>query len=258
MVASSDMSHYLPDDVTREIDQRALEPLLALDAGALYRTVRDEDISMCGDPAGDGDAGLCAWRAARTRRRWSPTRPRPTPSAIATGGRLRGRADRLMSRPRRRRERGSRWRPAAPLRSDRCCSARVDRRAGRRRCPSPRPSPAPARRGPRRARAHVAVLVPVQHQLAAHARDDPLQRARDRAARARSVPVGHRRVVQRQDAELPAAAGSAAPRARAAARRPPSRRPAAAARAARSTGRPPPPRPRTRTTGNSLARRRRS
>jgi hypothetical protein len=48
VVASSDMSHYLPDDVTRDIDQRALEPLLRLDAGALYRRVRDEDISMCG------------------------------------------------------------------------------------------------------------------------------------------------------------------------------------------------------------------
>jgi AmmeMemoRadiSam system protein B len=48
VVASSDMSHYLPDDVTREIDQRALEPLLRLDAVGLYRRVRDEDISMCG------------------------------------------------------------------------------------------------------------------------------------------------------------------------------------------------------------------
>ena len=48
VVASSDMSHYLPDDVTREIDQRALEPLLRLDAPALYRRVHDEDISMCG------------------------------------------------------------------------------------------------------------------------------------------------------------------------------------------------------------------
>jgi AmmeMemoRadiSam system protein B len=48
VVASSDMSHYLPDDVTREIDQRALEPLLKLDAAALYRRVHDEEISMCG------------------------------------------------------------------------------------------------------------------------------------------------------------------------------------------------------------------
>jgi AmmeMemoRadiSam system protein B len=48
VVASSDMSHYLPDDVTRQIDQRALEPLLRLDPLGLYSRVRDEDISMCG------------------------------------------------------------------------------------------------------------------------------------------------------------------------------------------------------------------
>jgi hypothetical protein len=48
VVASSDMSHYLPDDVAREVDRTALEPLLAFDPSALYRTVRDNDISMCG------------------------------------------------------------------------------------------------------------------------------------------------------------------------------------------------------------------
>jgi MEMO1 family protein len=48
LVASSDMSHYLPDAQTRAIDQTALEPLLAGDPGRLYRTVIDHDISMCG------------------------------------------------------------------------------------------------------------------------------------------------------------------------------------------------------------------
>ena len=48
VVASSDMDHYLPDEETRQIDARALEPLLALDAAGLYRRVHDEDISMCG------------------------------------------------------------------------------------------------------------------------------------------------------------------------------------------------------------------
>lgn len=48
VVASSDMSHYLPDAEARRVDQEALEPLLALDAGRLYRTVRERDISMCG------------------------------------------------------------------------------------------------------------------------------------------------------------------------------------------------------------------
>ncbi|HKE17368.1 MAG TPA: AmmeMemoRadiSam system protein B [Kofleriaceae bacterium] len=48
VVASSDMSHYLPDEVARRIDRMALEPLLAFDPGGLYRTVRAHEISMCG------------------------------------------------------------------------------------------------------------------------------------------------------------------------------------------------------------------
>ena len=48
VVASSDMSHYLPAPAARAADHRALEPLLALDAEGLYRRVHDEDISMCG------------------------------------------------------------------------------------------------------------------------------------------------------------------------------------------------------------------
>jgi hypothetical protein len=48
VVASSDMSHYLPDDVTRTIDRRAIEPMLACDAARLYDVVERDDISMCG------------------------------------------------------------------------------------------------------------------------------------------------------------------------------------------------------------------
>jgi len=48
VVASSDMSHFLPDDVAREVDRVALEPLLDFDPSGLYRTVVDNDISMCG------------------------------------------------------------------------------------------------------------------------------------------------------------------------------------------------------------------
>lgn len=48
LVASSDMSHYLPDDEARTVDHQALEPLLAGDPSALYRTITDHDISMCG------------------------------------------------------------------------------------------------------------------------------------------------------------------------------------------------------------------
>jgi AmmeMemoRadiSam system protein B len=48
VVASSDMSHYLPAAAARAADHRALEPLLALDAEGLYRRVHEEEITMCG------------------------------------------------------------------------------------------------------------------------------------------------------------------------------------------------------------------
>ncbi|MGZ3427274.1 MAG: AmmeMemoRadiSam system protein B [Polyangia bacterium] len=48
VVASSDMSHYLPDDVTRTIDQQAIAPMLACDPARLYDVVERADISMCG------------------------------------------------------------------------------------------------------------------------------------------------------------------------------------------------------------------
>jgi AmmeMemoRadiSam system protein B len=48
MVASSDMTHYEPGPVAREKDQRALDRILALDPSGLFRTVREENISMCG------------------------------------------------------------------------------------------------------------------------------------------------------------------------------------------------------------------
>jgi len=48
LVASSDMSHYLPARVARAKDERALERFLALDPRGLYEVVQREDISMCG------------------------------------------------------------------------------------------------------------------------------------------------------------------------------------------------------------------
>jgi AmmeMemoRadiSam system protein B len=48
VVASSDMSHYLPDDDCRRIDQVALEPLLAFEPERLHQTVHSGGISMCG------------------------------------------------------------------------------------------------------------------------------------------------------------------------------------------------------------------
>jgi hypothetical protein len=48
MVASSDMSHYIPADRARELDLKAIACVLRLDAEGLYRTVRDNRITMCG------------------------------------------------------------------------------------------------------------------------------------------------------------------------------------------------------------------
>jgi AmmeMemoRadiSam system protein B len=48
VVASSDMSHYLPAAEARARDERALERLLALDPRGLHEVVRREHITMCG------------------------------------------------------------------------------------------------------------------------------------------------------------------------------------------------------------------
>lgn len=48
IVASSDMSHYVPAAVARKKDHLAIERILALDAQGLYNTVRQEEITMCG------------------------------------------------------------------------------------------------------------------------------------------------------------------------------------------------------------------
>lgn len=48
ILASSDMSHYLPDKTARQLDEKAINRILALDPGGLYDTVMHEKISMCG------------------------------------------------------------------------------------------------------------------------------------------------------------------------------------------------------------------
>jgi hypothetical protein len=48
VVASSDMSHYLPARTARAKDHRALERVLALDPEGLHAVVRAEGITMCG------------------------------------------------------------------------------------------------------------------------------------------------------------------------------------------------------------------
>lgn len=48
LVASTDMSHYVPEEEARKKDFMAIEKILRLDARGLYETVIAEDISMCG------------------------------------------------------------------------------------------------------------------------------------------------------------------------------------------------------------------
>ena len=48
IVASSDMSHYVTDSEARVKDKSAIDNILKLDPEGLYRTVKDEGITMCG------------------------------------------------------------------------------------------------------------------------------------------------------------------------------------------------------------------
>jgi hypothetical protein len=48
VVASTDMSHYIPATAARRLDAMALERVVALDPDGLYEVVTREDISMCG------------------------------------------------------------------------------------------------------------------------------------------------------------------------------------------------------------------
>lgn len=48
VVASTDMSHYLPRDEAALQDRKAIDAILAMDPEGLHRVVRREGISMCG------------------------------------------------------------------------------------------------------------------------------------------------------------------------------------------------------------------
>lgn len=48
LVASSDMSHYVPDETARRMDSLALKEMLDLNPEGLYNTVAENRISMCG------------------------------------------------------------------------------------------------------------------------------------------------------------------------------------------------------------------
>jgi AmmeMemoRadiSam system protein B len=48
IVASSDMSHYVSDELARKKDSKAIDRILSLDPEGLYEIVEKERISMCG------------------------------------------------------------------------------------------------------------------------------------------------------------------------------------------------------------------
>jgi AmmeMemoRadiSam system protein B len=49
VVASTDMSHYVHDDVAKQLDQKAIDRIVSLDPEGLYEVVARERISMCGN-----------------------------------------------------------------------------------------------------------------------------------------------------------------------------------------------------------------
>lgn len=48
VIASSDMSHYLPEDEARRRDTAALDAILSMDIIELFRIISEFDVSMCG------------------------------------------------------------------------------------------------------------------------------------------------------------------------------------------------------------------
>jgi len=48
IIASTDMSHYLPDDLARKVDALAIDKIKNFDPEGLYNTVLENKISMCG------------------------------------------------------------------------------------------------------------------------------------------------------------------------------------------------------------------
>ncbi len=65
LVISSDMSHYVPAEVARIQDRKAIDRVLAIDPEGLLRVVEDEEISMCG--IAPAVAGLAAARLLGAR-----------------------------------------------------------------------------------------------------------------------------------------------------------------------------------------------
>ena len=82
IVASSDMNHYESDAITRVKDRIAIEPILCLDARAVYDAVTQQHISMCG--FGPAVAMLTATKKlAQLQPNWSNTQPQAMSAATA-------------------------------------------------------------------------------------------------------------------------------------------------------------------------------
>ena len=48
VVASTDLSHYIPRNLASHLDGLVLDRICSLDVPGMYRTVRDNRVSMCG------------------------------------------------------------------------------------------------------------------------------------------------------------------------------------------------------------------
>lgn len=48
VIASTDLSHYVPKEVAKRKDTMALDAIRAMDAKALFKTVEENNITMCG------------------------------------------------------------------------------------------------------------------------------------------------------------------------------------------------------------------
>ena len=51
VIASSDFTHYQPDEIARQIDHKAIDRILALDIEGFYRTLIEERLTICGGGA---------------------------------------------------------------------------------------------------------------------------------------------------------------------------------------------------------------
>ncbi|MGQ9622662.1 MAG: AmmeMemoRadiSam system protein B [Candidatus Caldatribacteriaceae bacterium] len=66
LVASSDFSHYEPEEAARSKDMRAIEHILSLDVDGFYNVIQEENISICGPGA---IASLLEYHARRSTQR---------------------------------------------------------------------------------------------------------------------------------------------------------------------------------------------